>query len=57
MSTLGALAVMFGLVVLLGGTIACAVTDQWAGMVFVAIFGLGPMLWAGRGGRDGLPPR
>lgn len=55
MSPLGALAVMFGLLVLVGGTIACAVTGAWAGMVFVVIFGFGPMLWAGRGGRDGLP--
>lgn len=57
MSPLGAVAVFFGLVVLVAGTIACAVSGQWAGMVFVLVFGLGPMLWAGRGGRDGLPRR
>lgn len=54
MSPLGAVAVLLGLAVLVGGTIACAVTGQWAGMVLVVPFGLGPMLWAGRGGRDGL---
>jgi hypothetical protein len=56
MSAVGALAVFFGLVILVGGTIACAVSGQWTGMIFVVIFGFGPMLWAGRGGRDGLPP-
>jgi hypothetical protein len=57
MSAVGALAVFVGLVILVGGTIACAVSGQWAGMIFVVIFGFGPMLWAGRGGRDGLPTR
>jgi hypothetical protein len=54
MSPLGAFAVFFGLVVLVGGTIACAVSGQWAGMVFVVVLGFGPMAWAGRGGRDGI---
>jgi hypothetical protein len=54
MSPLGALAVIGGLIVLIGGTVACAVTGDWAAMILVVIFGLGPMLWAGRGGRDGL---
>lgn len=55
MSGVAAFAALVGLVVLVGGTIACAVTGQWADMIFVVIFGFGPMLWAGRGGRDGLP--
>jgi hypothetical protein len=55
MGAVSALAALFGLVVLVGGTIACAVSGQWADMIFVAIFGFAPMLWAGRGGRDGLP--
>lgn len=55
MSPIGAVAVLLGLVVLVGGLIACAVTGQWAGLMFVIPLGLGPMLWAGRGGRDGLP--
>jgi hypothetical protein len=54
MSAVGAVAVFVGLVILVGGTITCAVSGQWAGMIFVVIFGFGPMLWAGRGGRDGL---
>lgn len=57
MSPLGAVAVLLGLVVLVGGIIACAVTGAWAGLVLVLPAGLAPMLWAGRGGRDGLPRR
>lgn len=54
MSTARAVAVLLGLVVLVAGTIGCAVSGNWAAMVLVLPLGLAPMLWAGRGGRDGI---
>lgn len=54
MGPLGALTVLLGLVVLVAGLIGCAVSGNWAAMLLVLPIGLGLMLFAGRGGRDGI---
>jgi hypothetical protein len=56
MSPFDALLVLVGLVVLIGGVIACAVSGNWAGLFFVIPISIGAFQFAGRGGRDGLPP-
>lgn len=54
MSVVDAVAVLLGLLVLGVGGVACAVTGNWPALLLVLPAGLGLLLWAGRGGRDGL---
>jgi hypothetical protein len=57
MSALDSIAALLGFAVLVAGIVGCAVTGDWAGMIFVLPIAFGLMLFAGRGGRDGIPRR